>query len=146
MSAAGEPGRAATHGLTDLTELLLGLDPELDPVEYVFATVAPGSPTPAGAVVRVEESEGVTVVVPTTTLRLDATARATSSVLRRITLRVHSSLDAVGLTATVAAALAAAGISCNVVAGFHHDHLFVPADRVAESLAILRALTGRAQE
>ncbi|HLP03474.1 MAG TPA: GNAT family N-acetyltransferase [Opitutaceae bacterium] len=63
-----------------------------------------------------------------------------SGELRRITLCVHSSLEAVGLTATVSRVLTAAGIACNVVAAFHHDHLFVPAARAAESLTLLNRL------
>jgi hypothetical protein len=54
---------------------------------------------------------------------------------------VHSALDAVGLTAAVSTALADAGLSCNVIAGYHHDHLLVPADRVAEALAVLSDLS-----
>jgi hypothetical protein len=57
-----------------------------------------------------------------------------------ITLRVHSALDAVGLTAAVSLALTDAGISCNVVAGFHHDHLFVPHTRAADAVRVLEAL------
>lgn len=53
---------------------------------------------------------------------------------------MHSALEAVGLTAAVALALTDAGISCNVVAGFHHDHLFVPFGRAAEAVAVLEAL------
>lgn len=51
---------------------------------------------------------------------------------------MHSALAAVGLTAVVSAALAQAGISCNVIAGYHHDHLLVPLDSVEEALTILR--------
>lgn len=54
-----------------------------------------------------------------------------------ITLTVHSALDAVGLTAAVAAKLAEAQIACNVLAGAFHDHLLVPADRGDEALRIL---------
>jgi hypothetical protein len=57
-----------------------------------------------------------------------------------ITLRVHSSLHAVGLTAAVAAEVARAGLSCNVVAGFYHDHLFVPRDRAAQVLLLLNQM------
>lgn len=57
-----------------------------------------------------------------------------------ITLRVHSALDAVGLTAAVSLALTDAGLSCNVVAGFHHDHVFVPYDRAAQAVDVLKAL------
>lgn len=55
-----------------------------------------------------------------------------------ITLQVHSALEGVGLTAAVAGALAEAGIACNVIAGFHHDHLFVPWGRREDALATLR--------
>jgi uncharacterized protein len=58
-----------------------------------------------------------------------------------ITLRVHSSLDAVGLTAAVARQLATGGISCNVVAGYFHDHLFVPIDKADLAVNLLRDLT-----
>jgi hypothetical protein len=57
-----------------------------------------------------------------------------------ITLTVQSALDGVGLTAAVSGALAEAGIPCNMVAAFHHDHVFVPEDRAGEALAILTAL------
>ena len=73
----------------------------------------------------------------------DAAARLAAPdapVFRRITLGVTSSLQAVGLTAAVAGALAAAGIAANVVAAFHHDHVFVPADRAADVMACLAGL------
>lgn len=60
---------------------------------------------------------------------------------RRISLSIESSLHAVGLTAEVSTALAARGIACNVVAAFHHDHFFVPADRAAEALEVLSSLS-----
>jgi GNAT superfamily N-acetyltransferase len=59
-----------------------------------------------------------------------------------ITLRVASSLAAVGMLARVTAALARRGISVNPVAGFHHDHLFVPHDRAADAMAALDELRG----
>jgi uncharacterized protein len=58
----------------------------------------------------------------------------------RVSLTIGSSLSTVGLTATVSHVLAAAGISCNVIAGFHHDHLFVDWERGAEAAALLRGL------
>lgn len=58
-----------------------------------------------------------------------------------IALQVHSALAAVGLTAAVSAALAEANISCNVVAGYHHDHLLVPIKCLDEALTVLRKLT-----
>jgi hypothetical protein len=60
--------------------------------------------------------------------------------MRQITLRVHSALDGVGLTAAVASALSDAGIPCNMVAAFHHDHVFVPSSLAAAALDALRKL------
>lgn len=61
-----------------------------------------------------------------------------------ITLTVHSDLAAVGLTAAFSRVLAEAGISCNVVAGVRHDHIFVPVERAADAMAALRRLqTGK---
>jgi hypothetical protein len=60
---------------------------------------------------------------------------------RLITLTVHSALDAVGFLAAITARLAAAGISVNAVSAFHHDHLFVPAERADEAMAILQAIS-----
>ncbi len=55
-------------------------------------------------------------------------------------MRVHSALDAIGMTAAISAALTEAAISCNVLAGYHHDHLLVPADRAADAIAVLEQL------
>lgn len=57
-----------------------------------------------------------------------------------LTLTIHSALDAVGLTAAVSSVLAEAGIACNVIAGYHHDHLLVPVDRAADAMRLLRSL------
>ncbi|MEU3483523.1 ACT domain-containing protein [Streptomyces sp. NPDC033754] len=123
----------------DLTLLLAGMRPELAPGRYVFTTVA-GPAVPAGVapVVTVAEREGLTLVVRQE--EADAAALAYDYVAGWITLRIHSALDAVGLTAAVAGALADAGMSCNVVAGFHHDHLFVEHARAEEALAVLNGL------
>ena len=59
-----------------------------------------------------------------------------------ITLDVHSSLEAVGLIAVVTGALAKAGISVNVIAGFYHDHLFVPSSKAAQAMSVLKELSG----
>ncbi|WP_411077486.1 ACT domain-containing protein [Streptomyces sp. cmx-10-25] len=125
----------------DLNRLLAGLRPELDPGRYVFTTV--DGPVPAGLapVVTVTEPEGLTLVVRQE--EADAASLPYDYVAGRITLRVHSALDAVGLTAAVARELAGAGLSCNVVAGFHHDHLFVEHARAEEALGLLNRLAER---
>lgn len=122
-------------GETGLAALLRDLDPELRPGRYVFTTVA-RVPPGLDPVVLVREDEGVTLVVEQPDA--DRLGLAYDYVAAMLTLRVHSALDAVGLTAAVAARLAGAGMSCNVVAGYFHDHLFVPADRGAEALRLLQ--------
>ena len=114
-------------GETDLGLLLASLTPILDPIEYGFETAAEAR-TLGDAFALIREDEGVTVIRP-------------GKGWARITLGVHSSLAAVGLTARVAAALADVGISANMVAAFHHDHVFVPWDRREEAVAILRGLS-----
>lgn len=60
--------------------------------------------------------------------------------LHRFTLSVNSDLEAIGLTAASSAALGKAGISCNVVAGVNHDHIFVPIEQAGLAMQVLRAL------
>jgi hypothetical protein len=125
-------------GETDLAVLLCRLSPRLNEGEYVYARVSGEPPAGVRAVVTVREDEGLTVVV----LRQDADAFGLpyDFVAAWITLRVHSALAGLGLTAAVSRALADAGISCNVVAGFFHDHLFVPHDRADDALRALASL------
>jgi uncharacterized protein len=108
------------------------LDPVRRPGEFVFA----GSGEPAEATVR--EDEGLTVVLRRE--RADELGLPYDYVAAWITLRVGSTLEQVGLTALFSRALADAGISCNVLAGLHHDHLLVPADRADEAIGVLRRL------
>jgi len=120
-------------GETDLKTLLRTMQPEARAGAYEFVSAT--APTPeeiASAIAVVHEDEGVTLVRPTAESAVDAMAC--------ITLTVHSSLQAVGLTAAVATALAERGIACNVVAGFHHDHLFVPWARRTDAIAALTEL------
>ncbi|WP_433454964.1 ACT domain-containing protein [Streptomyces sp. CA-142005] len=125
-------------GETDLQTLLSGMRPELNPGRYVYTMAEGGVPSGVTPVVTVAEQEGLTLVVPQA--EADAAGMAYDFVAGWITLRVHSALAAVGLTAAVSRALADAELSCNVVAGFHHDHLFVPYDRAEEAVDVLRRL------
>ncbi|WP_416971714.1 ACT domain-containing protein [Streptomyces sp. 4F14] len=128
-------------GERDLRKLLSGMSPELRPGRYVFTTTDAGVPAGVTPVVTVAETEGLTLVVPRE--EADAAGLPYDYVAGWITLRVHSALDAVGLTAAVSRALAAAGLSCNVVAGFHHDHLFVPHEQAGRAVEILEELARR---
>jgi hypothetical protein len=131
----------AGRGETDLARLLQQLRPVLDPQRWVFCTLPGDAPPALGAEVVVREAEGWTVVVPAAAaVELAARGAVVSGAYRRVTLTVHSSLDAVGLLAAVARALADAGIACNVVAGFYHDHLFVPEARADDAVAVLERL------
>ncbi len=126
----------------DLTRLIAGMRPVLDPETYVFATVPQGEPAPAvNALMRFEEAEGTTLILRDE----DAAGLTVSFPCRRITLTVHSALDAVGFLAAVAAPLSAAGISTNAVAAFYHDHLFVPRDRADDAIAVLTAMAKAAR-
>lgn len=119
--------------VSDLAGMLAGMGPVLDAQRWDFALIAGDPPNDAFAMIR--EDEGLTAIVS------DA-----DGAFARITLMVHSALGGVGLTAAVSGALAAAGIACNVVAGFHHDHLFVPWERREEALTILSDLSARAAD
>jgi hypothetical protein len=122
----------------ELTGLLAALDPRRRAGSFVVVSVP--EPPPGGLAVQatVSEDEGLTVVLPQE--QADAAGYDYELPLAWITLHVHSGFAAGGLTARVSAALAAAGISCNVLAGFAHDHLLVPLDRADEALEILRGL------
>ena len=113
---------------------MTSLDPVRRPGEFVF--VLGEENVPAEASVR--EDEGLTLVLARE--RADALGLTYDFVAAWITLRLHSQLEAVGLTAAFSRALAEAGIGCNVLAGLHHDHLLVPADRADEAIAVLRGV------
>jgi len=113
------------------------LSPELYDEPYVFVTVS-GAPPEAAMFAAILEDEGLTMVL--TKADADRAHLTYSYVAARITLRVNSALDEVGLTATVSRVLADAGISCNVIAGAAHDHLFVDWSSGHQALELLRRL------
>lgn len=130
------------QGLVDLTELLRGLEPTVRPGTFVM--VSTNSETGLAALASVVEDEGTSLVLERH--KADAFRLEYSSLFAWITLTVHSSLDAVGLTAAVANTLASAGIPCNVLAGYHHDHLLVPIGRVDDAMAALSRLSASVPE
>lgn len=111
-------------GEKDLDTLLNTMKPRLNAGGWVFCAVKElTSVKPEDAVLIFREQEGYTLIIPQDLA--DARGLTYSFVASWITLTVHSSLEAVGLTAAFSKALAEEGISCNVVAGFYHDHIFV---------------------
>jgi hypothetical protein len=125
-------------GETDLRALLAGMEPILVEGVLVFATIAGPLPPGLDPVMMFREAEGATLIVA----EAEARRHRLSSVYpcRMITLTIQSSLEAVGFLAAITTALAAEGISVNPVSAFHHDHLFVPAERVEAAMAALRRL------
>jgi hypothetical protein len=126
-------------GETSLEKLLSSMSPRLNPGEFVFCTVEDGLQIPAaGMLGSFREPEGLTVILERT--RADALGLSYSYCAAWITLQVHSALEAVGLTAAFAGALGKAGISCNVVAAYYHDHLFVATQDAQRAIQVLREL------
>jgi uncharacterized protein len=123
-------------GETDLATMLANLAVHRRPGVFTYIAVeVPTAGLLAAAQAIVKEGALTTIVLP-----VEAAERAGQPVTVRfawLTLTVQSSLEAVGLTAAVSAPLAALGIPCNVLAGFHHDHLLVPEDRADEVVAAL---------
>ena len=121
--------------VTDLKALLIGMAPSLSERAWCFHTVSDTRFIPETAFAVIREEEGACCVLPAEAAPAEAPRFA------KITLRVHSDLEAVGLTSAVSSALATSGIACNVIAGFHHDHLFVPWDKRDAALRILERLS-----
>lgn len=125
--------------VSSLAALLRSMEPVLNGGVYAYCVV-PREAVVTGLcpVVTVSEAEGLTLVLPE-----EQAINAGLSVLFRaawITLTVHSDLQAVGLTAAFSSVLGRAGISCNVVAGAFHDHIFVPVEQAQQALAALQSL------
>ena len=132
-------------GERNLDALLKTLSPKLVDGIHVFVTL-PDNAIPAGLVPRMlfREAEGITLIL----LKSDAESAGLDHAFpcRMITLQVHSSLDAVGFMARIASELASRGIGVNPVAGFYHDHLFVPDGREDEVLEALQQVAAAAAD
>lgn len=119
--------------------MLRSLRPELRPGVWAYATCADEAQVARSKPLALfREAEAITVVAR----EEDARAAGLEPLFRCawIALTVHSDLEAIGMTAAVAAALAERGIACNIVAAAYHDHLFVPVERAADAMAALQAL------
>ncbi|WP_295936510.1 ACT domain-containing protein [uncultured Alistipes sp.] len=121
-------------GIKDLNKLLSNIEPVLDERDFVFCTFADpdwDSVRQLNPVGFFQEKEGFTLIIT----EHDAIDKSIGyqSVYRLISLNVHSSLDAVGLTAAFSAKLAERNISANVVAAYYHDHIFVPKEQALQA-------------
>ncbi|HFQ5250571.1 TPA: ACT domain-containing protein [Vibrio vulnificus] len=128
-------------GITDLQRLLQSMSPQLVEGDYVFCTV--DGPLKdylhLDPIATFREQEGLTLVLEAQ--QAEQAGLNTDSRFCLITLTVHSSLEAVGLTAAFANKLASYGISANVIAGYYHDHIFVPQGKAHEAMSALTELT-----
>ena len=128
-----------TAGMIDLGATLRTLRVTRRPETYTFITLDTDAPALGDGVEAViSEAEGPTVVA--TLQRALAEGWPIGFTATWLTLDIHSALEAVGLTATVARALTRAAIPCNVIAAYHHDHLLVPADRADEAILVLEGV------
>lgn len=129
-------------GELNLKKLLASMSPELIDGEYVFCSFQNaqyGDYTELDPIVTCVEQEGLTLVIPRS--KADEHKISYESAYRQITLNVHSSLEAVGLTAAFANKLTEHGISANVIAGYFHDHIFTQVEQAEKAMTALKELT-----
>jgi hypothetical protein len=126
---------------SDLGALLRDLKPMLAEEEHGFATIPMGQGWPQGLVpvATFAEAEGASVVALAAIL--EGIGIEHESGWAKITIGANSALDSIGLTAAIATALAENGISANIVAAYHHDHVFVPWDRREAAMEALETLS-----
>ena len=132
--------------LPDLALLLRDLRPQLQPQTYVFCSVAGaqyGALPHTAPLACFAEPEGLSLVI--SQAHADHEGLTYQGTFGCITLQVHSSLQAVGLTAAVASELAAHNISANVIAATHHDHVLVPASDAHRAVELLEAMSAQAR-
>jgi len=119
-------------------KLLKEMSPRLNEGEYVFVTLRDlDGIDRSDSICEFKEEEGTTVVIEKS--KADKLNLSYDFVAAWITLDIHSSLEALGLTAAFSGKLASHNISCNVIAGYYHDHIFVPKKDAARAMKVLKA-------
>lgn len=127
-------------GETNLALLIRGMRPKLNEGEFVFTSILDFNTIGRESTLfEFKEKEGVTIVIERR--KADELNLKYEFVSSWITLLVHSALEAVGLTAAFAEALTKHNISCNVVAGYYHDHIFVDVKDAAKAITVLELLS-----
>eukprot|EP00606_Chrysophyceae_sp_TOSAG23-5_P001530 GSChrysophyteH2.ASY1.ANO1.704.1 assembled CDS len=136
-----ETSTISSAGITDLGQLLSSMSPRLLEGEYVTSTNDSAAKLEVfeTCLMSFQEREGWSFLLPLAYAK--SKGYSYDGVFKGITLDVHSSLEAVGLTAAVSTALATAGLSANVIAATHHDHVFVGAADADAALAILAGVS-----
>lgn len=127
----------------DLVTLLKSISPSLIDGEFVFCSfenACYGDYSGFTPIAAVQEGEGLTLVIPK--FKADERQLSYEAVFKCIRLNVHSSLEAIGLTAAVSRKLSDHGICANVIAGYFHDHIFVSSEHAHKSISALEELSG----
>jgi hypothetical protein len=123
-------------GEKDLQKLLKSMKPELNEGEFVFCKIETVDTLNLNDIEMLfREKEAITLILKKE--KADELKLEYSVIMSWITLSVHSSLEAIGLTAAFSNALSQKGISCNVVAAFYHDHIFVNKKEAEKAMEVL---------
>lgn len=122
----------------NLEKLLWGMKPILNSGQYVFVT-SQKNLAPNEYIMSFQEPEGITYILTQNTA--DTLNLEYEYIAAWITLEVHSSLEAVWLTAAFSSALWVENISANVVAWYYHDHIFVDINDAEKAIGVLQELS-----